>query len=331
MDSTKAYMAIAGGALIALSSSLRYVLYGRITGMSGMLFSVVGVNFSPLFPLNLCFLVGLISSVDFWNILYGKFLWGERVLDEDSSTNPISWVIGGLLIGYGVRYGGGCTSGHGVCGIPRGSLRSLIAVCIFMAFGVATATYLGQAPLPPSNSSEPVTASNLPSAGRIALFAYQLAAAFYIGKHLTQNSRISEALAPAANLLFGSLFGLGLLVSGMCSRAKILAFLNFNESWDASLLLVMAAAVGINSFTFQITMMKKKPLVGDYLDLPNTSLDLGIFVGPALFGIGWGITGLCPGPAMANITLNSNGLGLVLLIFAGQSACDYVQSKLKQS
>ena len=329
MDITKAWMALGGGALIGLSSSLHYMLYGRTTGLSGFLFNVLGFKFGPLFPLRLCFLVGLTTLVDLWNITSGKLLWDQRILDDESKISLVSWVIGGLLIGVGVRWSGGCTSGHGVCGLPRKSLRSLIAVCIFMATGVGTATTLSYLPgLPLSFEMGDHFKEYYEFFPRIVLVLYQLAALVYISFHLFTTRSSLDKFTPLVYLLLGATFGLGLLISGMCSRAKILSFLTINQSWDPSLLLVMASAVGINFVTFQITIRSGKPIFGENLDMPDTGLDMGIFVGPALFGVGWGITGLCPGPALANITVLGYGLSLVILIFAGQCLCDYVESKL---
>jgi uncharacterized membrane protein YedE/YeeE len=89
----------------------------------------------------MCFLVGLITVVDLYNQVFGKFLWGQRVLDTSISINIVSLTLGGLLVGVGVKWSGGCTSGHGVCGLPRTSIRSLVAVCMFMATGILTATF----------------------------------------------------------------------------------------------------------------------------------------------------------------------------------------------
>jgi uncharacterized protein len=133
-------MALCGGALIALSSSLNYMLFGKITGLSGFLFYVAGFKFGPLFASRLCFLVGMVTVVDIYYNLEGRFLWGQQVLDAEENINIVSWVLGGLIIGLGVRWSGGCTSGHGVCGLPRFSKRALVAVCIFMTTGIATAS-----------------------------------------------------------------------------------------------------------------------------------------------------------------------------------------------
>lgn len=329
MDGTAAGMAILGGALIALSSSLHYIIYGRITGLSGFLFNVVGFKFGPLFPLRGIFLVGMVSIVDFFNQVSGKELWGKRILDYESEINPVAWAIGGILIGLGVRCSGGCTSGHGVCGLPRLSKRSLIAVLVFMSFGVVTATSMNYLPeMPPRYMMHYDAKKYYQILPRVILSIYQLAALIYIGFTLFTNKITQEKVIPLAYLAFGLLFGLGLLISGMCSRNKILAFLTLNQNWDPSLMLVMATAVGINLLTFQLTIKRGKPLIGVNLDLPDTNIETGVYTGAAMFGVGWGITGLCPGPALTNITVLGNSLALVLLIFAGQALCDFLEARI---
>lgn len=100
--------------------------------------------------------------------------------------------------------------------------------------------------------------------------------------------------------LIGCIFGLGLAVSGMCRRTKVIGFLTIYENWDPSLGFVMASAVGINVFTFHYIIKKKQcPIMREKLEVPtNNKLDLRLVLGAALFGIGWGLAGLCPGPAM---------------------------------
>ncbi len=120
-----------GGAMIGLASALLMALTGRIAGISGI--------FGGLLPLNtterdwrLAFLAGLIAAP-----LLGAMIGAQL----PHPTVPVSfWVVvlSGLLVGVGCRMGGGCTSGHGVCGIARFSSRSLVFTAVFMIFAIAT-------------------------------------------------------------------------------------------------------------------------------------------------------------------------------------------------
>ena len=313
-------IAIFGGALIAL--------FGKITGLSGFLFHVAGFKFGPMFHLRLCFLVGMVSVVDIYYNFSGRYMFGQRILDTEEDINIVSWIIGGLFIGLGVRWSGGCTSGHRVCGIPRFSKRSLIAVCIFMFCGIATASInsvLG--PLPPLLKFNQTSKFYYNIIPRIVLSAYQFAAIAYILYYLIKGSTKVEKASPLAYFIMGSIFGLGLLISGISSRQKILHFLTLNKDWDPSLLFVIATAVGINLITFQYTIRKKKAVFCQEIDLPDSYMDKGIYFGPALFGIGWGLTGLCPGPALTNITVLGFALALVVIIFLGQYLHDIIDAQ----
>ena len=122
-------LAIVGGALIGLSASLYWSLNGRIAGISGILSGAV-LNHGQERWVRLSFLLGLLAAgVSF-------ALFSNRV---PAPTLPLLPLAGaGLLVGFGTRLGGGCTSGHGVCGLSRFSTRSLVAVLTFMATAAIT-------------------------------------------------------------------------------------------------------------------------------------------------------------------------------------------------
>lgn len=96
----------------------------------------------------------------------------------------------------------------------------------------------------------------------------------------------------------GFLFGLGLVVSGMGDPAKVLNFLDIAGTWDASLAIVMGAAVIVTFIGYRIVLAIPKPVFEPQFHLPTkVSVDSRLLGGAALFGIGWGLSGLCPGPA----------------------------------
>src|SRR5690606_18053745 len=101
-------------------------------------------------------------------------------------------------------------------------------------------------------------------------------------------------------LLVGVLFGLGLTISEMINPAKIIAFLDVAGSWDPSLLVVMASALAVSFVGYRIVLARRAPLFGAAFQLPTkTTIDRPLIVGSALFGVGWGLAGLCPGPAIS--------------------------------
>jgi uncharacterized membrane protein YedE/YeeE len=122
--------AFVGGVLIGLAAAIFILLNGRIAGISGILGGLLRPKKSDL-GWRLAFIAGLIVSP----LLYGGF-FSLPELQVDASTGML--MLAGLLVGVGTRYGSGCTSGHGVCGISRRSPRSVAATAIFMAAGFIT-------------------------------------------------------------------------------------------------------------------------------------------------------------------------------------------------
>ena len=105
-----------------------------------------------------------------------------------------------------------------------------------------------------------------------------------------------------AALGVGVLFGLGLAIAGMTDPGKVLAFLDIAGAWDASLAVVMAAGLAVNAIAYRLTMRRAKPLLAGAFQVPSgRDIDARLVGGAVLFGIGWGIAGICPGPALASL------------------------------
>ena len=105
-------------------------------------------------------------------------------------------------------------------------------------------------------------------------------------------------------LISGLVFGVGLAISGMLDPSKISGFLDIFGVWDPSLALVMAGGVTVNAVGHRFVMRQSAPVFAPRFSLPSlTSIDRPLLLGSALFGIGWGISGLCPGPVLANLLL----------------------------
>jgi uncharacterized membrane protein YedE/YeeE len=128
------------------------------------------------------------------------------------------------------------------------------------------------------------------------------------------------------SLFAGALFAVGLVISGMSNPEKVIGFLDLFGNWDYSLLFVMGGAVGVNFVTFRI-LTKKKPFCAPAHFLPTkTSVDKNLLVGSALFGIGWGILGFCPGPAIVNlVTLSPSVLIFVSSMLIGMIAYKFTE------
>lgn len=103
-------------------------------------------------------------------------------------------------------------------------------------------------------------------------------------------------------LLAGLAFGLGLIVSGMANPAKVLGFLDLAGHWDPSLALVMAGAIGVAVLPFRWARSRTHSLSGAPLaTLPPARIDRAVLLGSALFGVGWGLAGFCPGPGLLSL------------------------------
>lgn len=109
-----------------------------------------------------------------------------------------------------------------------------------------------------------------------------------------------------ASLLAGLVFGLGLIVSGMADPAKVLGFLDLAGAWDPSLAFVMGGAVGVGLVAFFVARRRRVSLLGAPMQLPAArGIDRRLVGGSLLFGIGWGVAGFCPGPALVALGMGS--------------------------
>ena len=125
-----------------------------------------------------------------------------------------------------------------------------------------------------------------------------------------------------AALASGLLFGIGLTVSQMVNPAKVLNFLDLAGNWDPSLAFVLAGAVATAALGFRLVRRRTVPLLAGAFQLPTTrDIDRRLVLGAALFGIGWGLVGLCPGPAVAALSLDPGRVALfILAMLAGMIA-----------
>jgi uncharacterized protein len=136
-----------------------------------------------------------------------------------------------------------------------------------------------------------------------------------------------------AALLCGFIFGWGLLISGMMQPAKVLAFLDIfgipTGVWDPSLAVVMAAALAVSGAGFALARRRGPPLLAAQSLWPTrTDIDRPLVIGSALFGAGWGLVGLCPGPALENLATASPGvIVFVVAMAAGMLLNDLWQKR----
>ena len=121
-----------------------------------------------------------------------------------------------------------------------------------------------------------------------------------------------------AGLASGLLFALGLGLSGMTNPDKVLAFLDLGGDWDPSLLLVMGAAVPVHAVAWWALKRRGAPLLGGEIPArPAPVIDARLVGGAALFGVGWGLSGVCPGPGVVNLAAGGGGLVFIAALMRG--------------
>ena len=128
-----------------------------------------------------------------------------------------------------------------------------------------------------------------------------------------------------SSLLAGMLFGLGLIISEMVNPKRVQGFLDVGGHWDPTLLFVMAGALLVTSLGYRVILSRSKPFFEDAFFVPtNRIIDCRLILGAALFGAGWGLSGLCPGPAIVGLsTFNGDILLFVVAMIAGMKAFEY--------
>lgn len=206
----------------------------------------------------------------------------------------------GLLVGAGTKLANGCTSGHMLCGVPRISIRSLVFTGIFFPVAILTTNLLDTAP---SCAGGACSTLVLPSSTKIQgmAAAIVLAAA---GTALIRKFRNPTF----ARVLSGFVFGCGLVLTGMAGPGKTLGFLAMGDrmKWDPSMALVALIGVGGNALAWWGKVGKEKLWCdGESWKVSKRSdVDWRLLVGGVLFGIGWGISGICPGPGTMGLVWN---------------------------
>jgi uncharacterized membrane protein YedE/YeeE len=127
--------------------------------------------------------------------------------------------------------------------------------------------------------------------------------------------------------LSGLLFGAGLILSGMSNPAKVLAFLDLAGMWDPSLLFVMVGAVLVAALAFRFARTRLRPLFGSHIHVPGAGrIDAPLVLGSTVFGIGWGLVGYCPGPALTALAVGGRStLLFVAAMLAGMAIFEVIQ------
>ena len=297
---------LSGGAIIGTSAASLLLLTGDILGISGIV-STVALN--PIHALK--------DTSQHWKVVFiGSFVTANALflskgytVDETWHLSDLTYALAGALVGFGTKLGNGCTSGHGICGMARLSMRSITAVCTFMGTAITTtmiaystnmAKYFldGTA----TNALSPAISTNM----TIASLAAVAAATFMASRNKPDANGLAKR-APAA--VAGSMFAYGLYKSQMIYQSRVLGFLQLQ---DPTLMMVMGGGLMVSMLGYQFLDAFRLTKATPTLDQPvclapsskfcvptNKTIDFDLVAGAAMFGVGWGLGGLCPGPALA--------------------------------
>lgn len=342
------------GALLIQAATSSYMhLEGKAIGFSSILYNSV---FRPSIH-SLSIMTGLFLSSAFIR----KFLpsFAPEVVQLSSGLFPTRYLVAGLLVGLGTSAGCGCTSGHMLIGLSRLRWRSFIATCtFFLSAVITTAITVHHATITPSglpNYKYDASFSNFMN-NKIPLLTLVILGQVWsyvilpkLGLWLkSRKSRAGDNVVRAiAGISSGFLFGTGLFVAGMTDPAKIVGFLSFwrPSSFDPSLALIPLFCIIPNIFLWRKWLPQtkaeavasvakdtgtsvKKPLFEPEYDLNFSSQTSPSFLlGNVIFGVGWALVGVCPGPGILTMftELNASTIGKGLLWVVGFLCGSFVQ------
>ena len=140
-------------------------------------------------------------------------------------------------------------------------------------------------------------------------------------------------LKTIASLLAGLVFGMGLILSGMANPAKVLGFLDLAGAWDPSLALVMAGAIAVGLLAFTVGRRRSTSYLGAAMQLPSgRRIDGRLVAGSALFGIGWGVAGFCPGPGIVALGMGqTKAVVFVAAMLVGMGIFELLEQRKQAS
>jgi uncharacterized protein len=326
--------------LIGLSAGILLLFNGDILGASGITSTTFLQPRRALYYPPMQWKVLFIGSFILTTQL---FLASPAIADPVMHRLPIvsklACAIAGLLVGFGTKLCNGCTSGHGICGLARLSKRSFVAVGLFMgsAFGTSfllTGPFSSHIEFLRSKQSSPAFDDVLANVvAGISIFAAWFAYSRgnpTKGSSAPMYSNCRRKLLPA--VASGALFAIGLAISGMVFPTKIFGFLNLagilDGSFDPTLVAVMGGGIIVSFLSYQLVkghscldnniaidcplaMIASCDQTGKFSIPSNAAIDSQLIIGGVVFGIGWAIGGLCPGPALFHAATGNSDVVLL--------------------
>ena len=299
--------AVVGGLLLGASIVLFMALNGRVTGLSGIVDQAVTFRAGE-WRWRWAYIAGVVAAASIMRALKAPGAVGSLPASGDW---PLL-VLSGLLVGIGTSLGNGCTSGHGLCGLSRLSRRSAANVAAFFSVSIVTATF----------------SPSMSYATTMGLGTVTLLLGLAVRRHTSKKSAAStapptsappmsksgatldvplrsDALELVAAFVCAMLFAAGLGVSQVTNANVVLSFLRLDANWSPTVGAVMFSAISVGTLGFRAilqTQTRSQPLCAASYKLPTEHrITTALLVGGVLFGMGWGLVGLCPGTALFNL------------------------------
>ncbi|KAK6905855.1 hypothetical protein I203_106689 [Kwoniella mangroviensis CBS 8507] len=303
-----------GGLLLHFSTSSLLEDTGRVFGISGIF---NGAIFGTREPWQWATISGLLAGPLIGLATGLQAYYPGNGLETIEQMGFVRLALAGALVGFGSRLGSGCTSGHMLCGVSRLSPRSIVATATFFTTAVLTAKLL---PLNTSPSVVPAYTLQTPPTQTMfiltsVLIGFKIAYSS-LRRYLLASPSTTLRLAPF--FLLGTGFSLGLSISGMTDPSKVSGFLQlFNpKHFDPSLGMIMLSGVLPNAIHYaRIKYTARANFPWESWHVPTRKdVDWRLLIGSAIFGVGWALQGLCPGPAIVSL-----GEVLVRTVIPGHS------------
>ncbi|KIM48926.1 hypothetical protein M413DRAFT_15174 [Hebeloma cylindrosporum] len=278
-----------GGLAIPVAAHELLLLNGNVFGISGFIHRAVKGSIEGLAGA-----AGLVIGGFIISKLEGG---GPSVL-----SLPFPYILfSGFLVGLGTKLANGCTSGHMVCGISRFSLRSIAATATFFTTGVMT-TQVFHRDLP---AIGPTDWTIHPSAKQLLLLQaipLSLSALLYtLGRDVPNSPR--STLRVMVYFATGVQFALAVRVSNLTEASRVLGFLilPFHHAFDPSLAFLAASALPVGIVLYRYARGQERPRLGGKWSIPKGGdINSRLLIGSSIFGVGWGLAGICPGPGLVN-------------------------------
>ena len=302
-----------GGAFIGVASGFFMILTANIAGNSGALKSFVLMRTSE--PAAIAFVCGLITSG----------IIAARAMPDGTFEKPVphglSSLLGGITIGLGTYLGSGCTSGHGLCGLSRFSLRALVAVPTFVISAMVSAVFSAE-PVdevkisfvwPPAKLSSEVLLIGAYCGG--VLGSLLLLGVATIRMCLPDLAEVPRKSLPvtvkaASGLWCGACCGVGLSFGGMVRPSTVQGGLNVLQPIDLTLWILFGTALVVTFILYRVA--EGLGITQARVDAATPAkIDKSLILGAVLFGVGWGSTGFCPGPLIVSVAATPDALSPV--------------------